>query len=138
MDKMFDDFRRQFDDTNWMTPYWKSGWNEGAYLPKVDMSEDASSVHLTAEMPGLTANDVNVTYNNNMLTIRGEKKTEKEHKEKQYTCRERSYGTFSRSLMLPCEIEVDRVEATFRDGLLTLHMPKTQAAKSATKEIKIK
>lgn len=137
MDQLFDDFRHHFGEFP-STSLWKDAWNEGTYMPNIDLSEDETSVHLTAEMPGMTAEDIHVSYRDQMLMIRGEKKSDKEVKEKQYTRRERSYGSFTRSVMLPCEIESDRIEATFRNGVLTLNMPKTPAAKASVKEIKVK
>jgi HSP20 family protein len=89
-----------------------------------------------AEVPGMDAKDVNITLNDGLLTIKGEKKVEKEEKDEGYHLTERRYGSFSRSIRLPSDIQSDKIKANYKNGLLTITMPKSEKAK--TKEIKVK
>jgi HSP20 family protein len=107
----------------------------GAWAPIVDLSETADHLVVRAEVPGMSPNDIQISLVGNTLSIKGEKKQEKEEKEENYHRMERTYGSFSRSIFLPCEIEEAKVDAKYKDGVLTINMPKTEKAK--TKEIKI-
>ncbi|MDZ7291794.1 MAG: Hsp20/alpha crystallin family protein [candidate division KSB1 bacterium] len=114
----------------------ETSFARGDWEPAVDISETADNYIITAELPGLTKDDVRVSYEDGMLTIRGEKRQEKEEKGKNYHRMERSYGSFERSFRLPSRIVVDKIGAKFSDGLLTLTLPKTEEARP--KEIPIK
>jgi len=106
--------------------------------PKVDLVEDDNEYRLTAELPGIDEKDLEVTLDDdNVLTIKGEKKEEKEDKGKNYFYKERRFGSFVRRLQLPDDVNVDKIEAKFRNGVLTLHIPKIASAKKA-KKIEIK
>jgi len=107
-----------------------------AWAPAVDISETADSYEVTAELPGLTKDDVKISYESGVVSIRGEKKQEKEEKGKNYHRMERSYGAFERSFSLPTHVDVNKIEAKFKDGVLTLHLPKAEDARP--KEIPIK
>ncbi|MCK4417815.1 MAG: Hsp20/alpha crystallin family protein [Candidatus Latescibacteria bacterium] len=106
-----------------------------AWAPRVDVAETDNEVIVTTELPGVERKDVKLSVEDNVLTIGGEKKQEKETKEKNYHCVERRYGTFSRSFTLPTRIQADKVKATFKDGILIIKLPKVEEAK--TKEIPI-
>ena len=106
-----------------------------AWAPRVDVAETDNEVVVSTELPGVERKDVKLSVEDNLLTIGGEKKQEKETKEKNYHCVERRYGTFSRSFTLPTRIQADKVKATFKDGILTIKLPKAEEAK--TKEIPI-
>ena len=106
-----------------------------AWAPRVDVAETDNEVVVTTELPGVERKDVKLSVEDNVLTIGGEKKQEKETKEKNYHCVERRYGTFSRSFTLPTRIQADKVKATFKDGILIIKLPKAEEAK--TKEIPI-
>ena len=106
-------------------------------LPRVDVSETDQEVHIAAELPGLEENDVDVTLERGVLTIKGEKKFEEEDKEKDYHRVERSYGLFQRSIPLPVEVDADRVDATFKNGVLRVVLPKVQPGPSS-KHIKVR
>jgi HSP20 family protein len=106
-----------------------------AWVPRVDIAETDNEVVVTTELPGVERKDAKLSVEDNVLTIGGEKKQEKEIKEKNYHCVERRYGTFSRSFALPTRIQADKVKATFKDGILTIKLPKIEEAK--TKEIPI-
>lgn len=106
--------------------------------PAVDIAEDAAAFHLTAELPGMTEQDIEVTMSGDTLVIKGEKKQESERQEKDTHLSERSYGMFQRSFVLPDGVDRDRIEASFGKGVLTLTLPKTPAATVQPKKIDIK
>jgi HSP20 family protein len=106
------------------------------WQPSVDISETKDTLLVKAELPGLDAKDVSVTISGDMLTIKGEKKQEKEKKDEHYYCSERYSGTFQRTIRLPVNIKSDKIDATFEKGILLIALPKTEDAQK--KEIKIK
>jgi len=114
---------------------WPFGRSEHASTPAVDMYETEGEVMVKASLPGLKPEEVEITITGNALEIRGETKEETEEKRGDYYYKERSFGTFQRSLTLPVEIKADEAEATFQNGVLTLKMPKAEQAKA--KQIKI-
>jgi HSP20 family protein len=103
--------------------------------PALDIAENEDKVTLTAEVPGMKAEDIDVTLERGVLTIKGEKKFEDERKDDNYHRIERSYGSFQRVVQLPTEVDEDKVTANYKDGVLTLEMPKSQAAKKRKIEI---
>jgi len=128
MDRFGDSFlegtlrKRREDGTEW--------------FPSLDVSETKSDFVVKAELPGIDPKDIDVSLNDGMLTIRGEKKQEKEEKEENYHFIERSYGTFSRSVSLPRDLKHDKISASYKDGVLRVVLPKSEEAKK--EEIKIK
>jgi HSP20 family protein len=114
----------------------ETSFARGAWEPVVDICETPESYLVTAELPGLTKDDVNISYEDGILTIRGEKKQEKEEKRKNYHRVERSFGAFERSFRVPSRVLLDKVEAKFKDGVLHLMLPKAEEARP--KEIPIK
>jgi HSP20 family protein len=141
MNRMFDDFSRGFGLTSnfWRSPFdMLEGGTAGAWTPTVDVAETDKEIKVTAELPGMDEKDVNVELSDGMLTISGEKKSEREEKAKNVYRRERSYGSFHRSLSLPAEVEKDKVEATFKKGVLTVTLPKSASAISHIKKIDVK
>ena len=129
-----DEMNRLFEDFFGQTPT-RAGWTNGAWNPSVDVSEDKDSVIIRAEMPGMTKEDVKISIQDNVLTLKGEKKQEKEEKEKNYHRVERSYGSFCRSFQLPTSVKNDKVKASYKDGVLCVTLPKTEEVKP--KEIPI-
>jgi len=126
MDRLWD---RVLDD--WSMPaMFAKGWT-----PMVDISETKDKLIAKAELPGLDPEDIKLSLSGDLLTIQGEKKTEKEEKDEQHYSMERYCGEFQRSLRLPMEVQVDKIDARFDKGVLTITMPKT--TKSHKKEIKI-
>lgn len=114
-------------------------WLSGAFAtPAVDFAEDDKAYHITAELPGMSEKDIDVTVSGDTLTIKGEKRDEKEEKAKNYYLSERSYGSFQRSFTLPEGVDRDKVEAAFAAGVLTLTLPKTPEAVKQQKKIEIK
>jgi HSP20 family protein len=106
------------------------------WSPVVDIRETDEALMLTAELPGLTRDDVQITLDNNVLTLSGERSFEKESKGETFHRIERSYGAFSRSFTLPANVKTDQVEAVFGDGLLTVTLPKVEEAKPRKIEIR--
>lgn len=106
------------------------------FSPKVDVKESDEAIEVTAEVPGLKAEDIDVSLTGDILTLKGEKKEEKEEKKGGYHLVERSFGSFSRSFRLPVAVSKDKIKASHKDGVLTLTLPKDQ--KEATTKIKVK
>ena len=111
--------------------------SETSWMPTVDIAETENSFEIRAELPGVSENDVNVSVTDNLLTIKGEKHHEEETEDKNYHRVERRYGSFQRSFTLPRHIEIDAIKAEFKDGVLTLGIPKMEAAKPTEIPIKI-
>jgi HSP20 family protein len=107
--------------------------------PRIDICETDRALEVEAELPGVSENDVDIELADNVLTIRGEKRSEKQDKGKNgYQYMERSYGSFSRSIPLPFEVDSNKVDASFKDGVLKLTLPKPPEAQRRTKKIEIK
>ncbi|MDE0010432.1 MAG: Hsp20/alpha crystallin family protein [Candidatus Poribacteria bacterium] len=100
-----------------------------SWMPTVDISETETGFEIHAELPGVSENDVNVSVNDNILTVKGEKRQEIEKVDKNYHRMERRYGSFQRSFTLPRHVETSDIKAEFKDGVLTLEIPKAEAAK---------
>lgn len=93
--------------------------------PQINVSETASEIRVTAELPGVTGNDIQIDLNDDILVIRGEKKFEREDERENFHFVERSYGTFQRALQLPMAVDPEKVHASFENGILTVTLPKT-------------
>ena len=143
MDRMFDrvlgafgvpSMRRAFEPEH----FWEGerGFNFAA--PAVDFAEDDKAYHLTAELPGLSEQDINLELSGDALTITGEKREEKEEKEKNYHHSERRFGSFRRAIQLPQHVDRDRIEANFKNGVLSVTLPKTQDAMQHQRKIEVK
>ena len=107
------------------------------WSPLVDISEDDKEYLVKAELPELKKEEVKISVNNGELTISGERKLEKEEKDKKYHRIERSYGSFMRSFTLPEDVSADKVSAEFADGLLKVHLPKGEKPKPKSVEVKV-
>jgi HSP20 family protein len=99
------------------------------FVPSVDVSESDSHYTITAELPGVQKDDVHVELQDDMLVIQGEKRSEREEKKDRGRYVERSYGSFSRAFTLPADADIERLEASFKDGVLALRVPRREAAK---------
>jgi HSP20 family protein len=132
MNRLFDDAFRGFDtqlsSLGNLAP-WSSNW------PGVEISESDKELCVTAEIPGVEEKDVEVVLEDDVLILRGEKRSQTEDKERQFS--ERYYGTFERRLPLGVEVEEDKVSASFKNGVLTVLLPKSTTAQSRTKRIAI-
>ncbi len=132
MDSLFDSFSRAFD----IEPFWER--RLGAFYPSVDVTENGKEIQVSAELPGMDEKDIEVSLGSDSLTIKGEKKDEKEDRGKDYYRMERSYGSFSRTIPLPVEIDTDKAEATFKKGVLKIRLPKTAKAMEERRKITVK
>lgn len=106
--------------------------------PAVDVTEKDAAFEITAELPGLDEKDVDVSVANGVLTIKGEKREEKQEKQKDYYLSERRYGSFQRSFPLPDGVDGDKIEAVFKKGLLSITLPKTAEAQNNKRKIDVK
>ena len=106
-----------------------------SWMPPVDIQETEEGYRLIAELPGLTRENINITLENNVLRLTGERKFEKDVKKESYQRVERSYGTFARSFVLPQQVSSEKVQAAFENGVLTITVPKAEQAKPRKIEI---
>jgi len=134
VNQLFDDFFRGFD----VTPFRLGGDRLRAFSPSIDIKENDKEVSIKAELPGMDEKDIEVNLLEDRLTIKGEKKEEKEDKGSDYYRMERSYGSFSRVINLPDLVDTKKAEATFKNGVLSITLPKTEEAKVKGKKIPIK
>lgn len=109
---------------------------EGGWFPSVDISEGKKEITVKAEIPGAEPKDFDISLDGRRLTIKGEKKQEKEEKEENYHRVERSYGYFNRTVELPAEVEADKVEASYKKGVLKIVMKKSKESESKKIDIK--
>ena len=132
---LFDDFFR-----GWETPLMagRDITKPVMYAPDIDLSEDDKEIHITAELPGMEQKDIDVYVADDHLTIKGEKKAEHEEKRRNYYRRERSYGSFQRMVPLPADVDTSKVNALFKNGVLTINLTKTAEAQKAAKKIEVK
>jgi HSP20 family protein len=133
MKKFFEDLDSPFQSDSFFRNF-----NSNVFTPSVDVTEDNDNLYVTADVPGVEKKDVKVNVVGDVLTISGEKKTEQRDENKNYYRIERSSGSFSRSFTLPAEIVVDKIAAEYKDGVLTITLPKTEEAKVVEKQIEIK
>ncbi len=130
INSLFDSFfRGSVEDSGLVT----TAWN-----PAVDITEHDSTFVVKVELPGVSRDDVRITIQDSMLTIRGEKKQEKETKGANVHRTERSYGAFQRSFSLPSSVKADAIEAKYSDGVLTINLPKAEEAKRKEIEVKVR
>jgi HSP20 family protein len=113
------------------------GRNGSNWHPKVDVVESGDAFTVEAEVPGLKKEDIQVTFWDRVLTIGGERKHEDEKTDKNYFQHERTYGKFKRSFKLGTEVDVDKISAAYQDGVLTLTLPKSEAAKPRQIEVAV-
>jgi HSP20 family protein len=138
VDRLFEAFggglfnRPSFD----VVPFW--GHETWDIAPAVNIAETDKAYEITAELPGIDEKSVDVSVANGALTIKGEKREEKEEKNKDYHLQERSFGSFERYFHVPEGVDADKIEATFKKGVLTVILPKTAEAQRAAKKISIK
>jgi HSP20 family protein len=128
IDRLFDDFTRGFPTIADTGP--------AKLMPSIDVTETDKEIEITAELPGLEEKDVQINLSDNLLTIRGEKKAEKEQKDKNYRIVERSYGSFERTLELPEGVNADAIKANISKGILKVTVPKPVPAQSKKIEVK--
>jgi HSP20 family protein len=142
INRLFDDFggdiwrapfRRSLFD---IEPFWRRepSWSG---FPAVDIVDKEKLYEITAELPGMDDKNIEITLSNGVLTIKGEKTEEKEEKKKDYYMSERHFGSFQRSFQLPAGVDAEKIEASFKKGVLTLTLPKTAEAQKQEKKMSI-
>ena len=127
-------FNRAFGSSRWLPVF---HFTRG-FTPSFDVSETDEDIIVKAELPGVDPKEVEVNLTGSTLTVKGEKKEEREEKTENMHRIERSFGSFSRSVTLPCEVKEDKIEATFKDGVLNLKLPKAESSKKRSIKIDIK
>lgn len=136
MERMFKDlFQQRFFAPSWMPRIEFPDFTDVA--TSVDMFEEGDALVIKAEIPGMKKEEISIDFNGDAVTISGEKKTEEKTERKDYYRLERSFGSFSRKLHLPLEIQVEKATAAFKDGVLEIRMPKSDAAKKKTRKISV-
>ncbi|RUU51721.1 Hsp20/alpha crystallin family protein [Mesorhizobium sp. M2C.T.Ca.TU.002.02.1.1] len=133
VNRLFDDVFRGFD-SRWPSIGGASALGTG--WPSVEISNGEKEIKVTAEVPGLEQKDIEVLFDDGVLTLRGEKRSETDDKDRQFS--ERYYGRFERRIPVGYEVKEDEVEARFRNGVLTVTLPKSEKAQSRVKRIDIK
>ena len=144
IDRLFDDFgigrwrsplfARSSSEAD---PFWRTeiSWPKA---PAVDVAETNNGYEVTAELPGMDESNIEVKLADDVLTIKGEKKEEKEEKKKDYYVSERRFGSFERSFTVPDGVDTGKIEANFKNGVLTITLPKSAQAQKSEKKIEIK
>jgi len=107
-------------------------------IPAIDVEETEQEFLITSEIPGMQKKDIKISFENNYLNLSGEKKASNETKDRNFYRKERSYGRFSRSVPVPTGVMLDKIEAEYEQGVLTVKIPKTEEAKPKNIEIKVK
>jgi len=143
IDRLFEDFNLR----SWRLPFargpgeieplWR-GYTSWGSAPFVDVVDKEHSYEVTAELPGMDPSNISIKFSTGTLTIKGEKKEEKEERGKDYVLSERRWGSFQRSFRVPTSIDEEKIEATFSNGVLTIVLPKSAEAQQAEKTIDIK
>jgi HSP20 family protein len=143
------EFERMLDEFPWgwrrplarglfdVEPFFRGFAGVGA-IPVVDIAEKDKEYEITAELPGMDESNIDVKFADGLLTIKGEKREEKEEKKKDYYLSERRYGSFQRSFPVPESVDTDKIEAKFANGVLTVRLPKSAEAQKNEKKIAIK
>ena len=143
IDRLFDDF----GIGTWRSPFRNSLFDMDPFrrakaafsgMPAVDVTETEKDYKVVAELPGMDEKNIEVKIANGVLTIKGEKQEEKEEEKRDYYVRERSFGSFERTFPAPDGVELDKVDASFKKGVLTVTLPKTAEAQKAEKKITVK
>jgi len=143
IDRVFEDFGRGgwpatfFGRSFDAEPFWRREFSLSG-VPAVDIAEKDGVYEITAELPGLDEKDIDVQLSEGMLVIKGEKKAEKEEKKKDYHLSERHFGSFRRSFRVPEGVDGEKIAAEFKNGVLTLTLPKTEQAQKQERKITVK
>jgi HSP20 family protein len=139
IDRLFDELGNGF----WRQPSrslaaFERSWPKFDPAPAVDVAETDNSYEITAELPGIDEKNIEVNLANDGITIKGEKREETEEKRKDYSISERRYGSFERYFAVPGGVDANKIEATFKNGVLKLTLPKTVEAQKPAKKIEVK
>ncbi len=136
VDRLFEDFAGGIWRSPCGHPFFDIGpaWRGMSAMPAVDVTETDKGFEITAELPGMEEKNIEVSVADGVLTIKGEKQEEKEEKKKDYYLSERSYGSFQRSFEVPKGVDLDKIEASFKKGVLTVNLPKSAEGTEGGKE----
>ncbi len=129
MNKVFDNFLHRFGSLDWP-------WGNGD--AKSDVVETDNAIEVSIELPGMEMKDIDITVSDDLLTVKGEKKIERQEEKKGYYISERSYGAIYRTIPLPPGVDGEKAEATFKNGVLTIRLPQTPEAQAKVKHIEVK
>lgn len=132
MNRLFEDFKSGW---GWTHPTLEQF---GTFQTKIDMKDNDREIVVQADLPGVELKDIDISVEGNSLILQGEKKMEKESKEKGYYRMERSYGSFYRAIPLPCKVEQENVDAVYKDGVLNITLPKCKDVVKEQKRITVK
>lgn len=132
-DHLSNRFQRFFDDLPGFHPM-----DRDSFSPRIDISENENNLHIDAEIPGVPKENLKITLQDNILTIEGEKKNVNKEKDKQFYREERSFGKFKRSFTLPVEVDSDKVDAKFENGMLQIELKKHEPKEAKERVIKLK
>ena len=125
---LLDDFERRI-------PYFSSPSKEPSFCPQLDISETNSKYNISLDLPGVSKKDIDLKVDNNIMTIKGKKEFNKEHKDNNFYTRERFYGDFHRSVNLPSDADTDKINTNFKDGVLQINVPKSSNSRVKSIEI---
>ena len=140
MERLFEEF---FEDPlvpgfRRRLPMWRRFRDLEGVSPAVDMIDKKNEIVVKAEVPGVDKDDINISLTDNTLTIKGSTKKEKEEKDEDYYYSEISYGSFARTLTLPEKVQADKVKASFKNGILEIHLPKSPESKAKDIKVEVK
>ena len=125
-----DEMNRVFNDSFGRVPSrFDTELSHSEWSPSVDISETKDEIVVKAEVPGMNKDDIKITLQDNVLTLKGERKQEKEEKDTNFYRMERYYGSFARSFSLPTVVQADKIKASYKDGILNITLPKTEEVK---------
>jgi len=135
-----DEMNRLFDDFFGRSPFERAldGGAEGRWAPAVDISENDEHLYVDVEIPGMKKEDIKVSLEHNVLSLKGEKKQEKEVKDENYHRWERRYGSFARAFELPIPVQADKIKASYKHGVLHIELPKAEEVKPREIPIEVK
>ena len=135
--EQFDQMVQDFFPEKAFSPSWMMGKRPAGFFPQMDVAETEKQLRITLDLPGMEEKDISVNLSRDILTIRGEKRTEEEEEVDTWHRTERSYGSFVRSVRIPFEADVEKVKAKFRRGVLTISIPKSEKAIASTWKVPI-
>ncbi len=138
LSELQEDMNRLFDLSLARLPRQLEEVSNAEWLPAVDVIDEKDKLRIKADLPGVDKDNVEINIEDGILTIRGERKEEKEEKDKNYYRRECFYGTFERSISLPAEVDIEKAEANYKDGVLEIILPKKEVSKPKQIKVKVK
>lgn len=143
VERWFDRFDRLFDRMlnrffrDWERDFWGLTWRHEQWVPAMEVAETPDAYTVRVELPGVKTHDIEVTLQDDILTIKGKRERSEEHKDEKVHLVERSYGEFVRSLRIPTDVKIDAVEASYKDGVLEVRLPKSEEIKPRRIEVKV-